>query len=92
MVSHDDVSAEDKWAMAHCLRALVCALLHGWELSRRGGSAAVEWGARDAGSSSVMCLTLRLCRPVQHSVGRPALTRPLLLRVEENGVIGEAIR
>src|SRR5512133_589161 len=41
MVSHDDVSAEDQWVMAQRLRALVRALLHGWELSRCGGSATV---------------------------------------------------
>ncbi len=30
--------SEVKWAMANRLRSLVRALLHGWELSRRGGS------------------------------------------------------
>jgi hypothetical protein len=41
VVSHDDVSSEDERAMANCLRPFVRALLHGWELSRSGGSQAV---------------------------------------------------
>ena len=38
VVPHDDVSSEDKWAMANRLRSLVRAVLHGSELSRRCGS------------------------------------------------------
>jgi hypothetical protein len=37
-MSHNDVSSEDKRTMANRLRSLVRALLHGWELSRCGGS------------------------------------------------------
>jgi hypothetical protein len=41
LVWHDDVSADDPWAMAPRLRSLVRALLQGWELSRCGGSATI---------------------------------------------------
>jgi hypothetical protein len=36
--AHDDVSSENKRAMANRMRSLVRALLHGWELSRCGVS------------------------------------------------------